>query len=106
MSERERYHENAPGHFYVEADLCIQCGNGPAAAPSLVKMNDNHCYFEKQPSTENEVNQAIEAVNACCCGAYRYDGDRPDVIARLSEDDCDKPHQTGETREAQSEGHS
>lgn len=91
VSERKRYPENAPGHFYVETDLCIQCGNAPAAAPGLVEMNEDHCYFKTQPSTETELKHAIEAVNGCCCGAYRYGGDHPDVIARLSEDACDKP---------------
>jgi ferredoxin len=91
MSERPRYPENAPGHFYVEEDLCILCDTPAAAAPDLVQMNENHCYFRKQPSTETELELAIEAVNACCCGAYRYNGDHLDVMARLSEDACDKP---------------
>jgi hypothetical protein len=29
-------------------------------------------------------------VEACCCGAYRYAGDDPDVMARLSPTACDK----------------
>jgi hypothetical protein len=91
MSERQRYPENAPGHFYVEADLCILCGTPAAAAPDLVQTNEQHCYFKKQPSTEAELENAIAAVNACCCGAYRYSGDDLDVIARLNGDACDKP---------------
>jgi hypothetical protein len=90
VTERKRYPENAPGHFYVEADLCIQCGNAPAQAPNLIEMNENHCYFKKQPSNEHELKNAIVAVNWCCCGAYRYSGDDPGVIAQLSEDDWDK----------------
>lgn len=93
MSERQRYPENAPGHFYVEADLCILCGTPAVTAPNLVQMTENHCYFKKQPSTETELEHAVEAVNACCCGAYRYGGDDLDVIARLNADACDKAPQ-------------
>jgi hypothetical protein len=91
MGERKRYPENAPGHFYVEADLCILCGTPAAVSPDLVEMNEKHCYFKKQPSTEAELAHAIRAVNSCCCGAYRYGGDDQHVIARLSPDACDKP---------------
>ena len=90
MAERKRYPENAPGPFYVEEDLCILCGTPAAVASSLVAINERHCYFKKQPSTETDLEQAIEAVNSCCCGAYRYDGDNPNVIARLKSADCDK----------------
>jgi 4Fe-4S single cluster domain of Ferredoxin I len=89
MAERERYPENAPGPFYVEADLCILCGIPAAVAPDLVGMNEKHCYFKKQPSTEAELEHAVEAVNSCCCGAYRYSGEDRDVIARLDSSACD-----------------
>jgi hypothetical protein len=92
VNERKRYSENAPGPFYVEADLCIQCGNAPAMAPNLIEMNEDHCYFKEQPSNKVELESAIAAVNQCCCGAYRYCGDDPAVIAQLSEDDSDKPN--------------
>ena len=91
MSERKRYPENAPGHFYVEADLCILCGTPAAVAPDLVEMNENHCYFKKQPSTQAEIEHAINAVNSCCCGAYRYRGADRAVIARLDVQAWDKP---------------
>jgi hypothetical protein len=93
MLEQKRYPENAPGDFYVEADLCILCGTPAAVSPDLVEINEKHCYFKKQPSTEIELENAIEAVNSCCCGAYRYGGDDPDVKARLVAYACDKPDQ-------------
>ena len=90
VSEKKRYPENAPGPFYVEADLCILCGTPAAVSPDLVEMNEKHCYFRKQPSTGVELAHAIKAVNSCCCGAYRYGGDDRDVIARLDAEACDK----------------
>ena len=59
-------------------------------APNLIEMNEDHCYFKKQPSNEVELKSAIAAVNHCCCGAYRYCGDDPGVIAQLGEFDSDK----------------
>ena len=79
-----------PGNFYVESDLCILCGTPAAVAPDLVEMNEKHCYFKKQPSTEAEFERAVSAVNSCCCGAYRYGGDDGDLIAQLPAEACDK----------------
>jgi ferredoxin len=89
MREQKRYPENAPGDFYVEADLCILCGAPAAVSPDLVEMNEQHCYFKKQPTNRVELERAIEAVNSCCCVAYRYCGDDRDVIARLGAEACD-----------------
>ena len=90
MAEKKRYSENVPGPFYVEDDLCIACRTPAAVSPNLVEGNERHCYFKKQPRTLEETEQAIRAVEACCCGAYRYAGDDPDVMARLSPTACDK----------------
>jgi hypothetical protein len=89
MPEQKRYPENAPGSFYVEDDLCIVCRAPEHIAPNLVSGNEHHCYFKKQPKNPEELEQAIRAVEACCCGAYRYAGDDPEVIARLGPTVCD-----------------
>ena len=89
MPEKKRYAENAPGPFYVEHDMCIQCGYPESVSPTLVQMNDNHCYFAKQPTTVAELEDAIRAVQSCCCGAYRYSGSDSGVISRLDADTCD-----------------
>jgi hypothetical protein len=34
----------------------------------------SHCYFKKQPETGVEVDFAIKAVEANCCGSFRYAG--------------------------------
>jgi hypothetical protein len=89
MQEAKRYPENAPGPFYVEADLCIQCGAPEAIAPNLIGSNTRHCFFKKQPESFQELEIAILAVNVCCCGAYRYSGNDPKVISRLDSWACD-----------------
>ncbi len=89
MLGRKRYPENAPGPFYVEEDLCILCGAPAAVSPNLVDMNEDHCYFKKQPQSPEELEQAIKAVDMCCCGAYRYAGNDSDVISRLGPLACD-----------------
>ena len=94
MQDRKRYPENVPGPFYVEEDMCILCGAPEAVAPNLVGMNEHHCYFKKQPTNSTELEQAIEAVNVCCCGAYRYSGEDPHVIRKLdrwASDKADRP---------------
>jgi hypothetical protein len=89
MPKRKAYPENALGPFYVEDDLCIQCGNPEAVAPRVVGSNEHHCYFKKQPQSAAELEEAIKAVNHCCCGAYRYAGSDPEIIARLDSWACD-----------------
>jgi hypothetical protein len=41
------------------------------------------CFFERQPATPEEEYRAIRAIWASCCGAVRYGGSDPNVIARL-----------------------
>jgi len=44
-----------------------------------------HCFFVLQPSSGEEVNSAIRATWASCCGAVRYGGDDPEILTRLAE---------------------
>jgi hypothetical protein len=89
MPEQKRYPENVPGPFYVEDDLCIICRAPEAISPNLVGGNEKHCYFKTQPRTPEEFEQAIRAVESCCCGAYRYAGNDLNVMARLGPTACD-----------------
>jgi len=34
----------------------------------------SHCCFKKQPETLEEIDRAVKAVWANCCGCYRYAG--------------------------------
>jgi hypothetical protein len=89
MSVPKAYLENVPGPFYVEDDLCILCRAPEAVASNLVGGSSKHCYFKKQPESPEELEQAIQAVEHCCCGAYRYRGTDPEVIRRLGAVVCD-----------------
>lgn len=84
MSE-ERTPKNAPGPFYVAKDECIACRAPEAEARGLMSFDDGHdsCFFERQPMTPEEEYRAIRAIWASCCGAVRYGGSDPNVIARL-----------------------
>ena len=92
----ESYLENAPGAFYVEKDLCITCRAPEAVAPNLIGFHEDqsdsnvrsHCYFKKQPETMAEVDCAIKAVAANCCGSFRYAGSDRDVMKRLRRAHC------------------
>ena len=88
---RERVPENAPGDFCVEANMCLRCCLPHAEAPEL--MNDasikfRECYFRRQPQTDAEVEQAIQAFCVSETGAQRYGGTSAAIIRRLHEVGC------------------
>lgn len=74
----QAYPENARGPFYVVDDECIMCGAPESVAPDLIAFheegNRSHCFFKKQPETPEEIDRAVMAVGANCCGSYRYAG--------------------------------
>ena len=83
-----RVPENAPGDFYVEANLCLRCCLPHGEAPDL--MNDSEldfeeCYFRRQPHTAVEVEQAINAILVSEIDALHYGGTDPVIIRRLYE---------------------
>jgi len=94
--EFDSYPENVPGAFYVEKDLCITCRAPEAVAPDLIGFHEDqsgsnirsHCYFKKQPESSAEIECAIKAVSANCCGSFRYAGSDRDVIERLHRAHC------------------
>ena len=59
-------------------------------APGLMGFFDgeasaggSHCYFKKQPTTPEEIERAISAMQAACCGALRYGGEDQEMVKRL-----------------------
>ena len=89
-SRLKRYPKNVPGDFFVEDGMCISCGVPEYEAPDLMTHDANdeviyHCYFKKQPSTPEELEQAIQAVACSCCEGVKYGGDDPKVRQRLVE---------------------
>jgi len=91
------YPENAPGDFYVQKDECIICRAPESVAPDLIGFYEDpsgvgapsHCYFKKQPQTIDEINRAVQAVEANCCGSYRYAGSSRDIKEKLKKAHCE-----------------
>lgn len=85
---------NAAGSFYVQAAECMGCGAPENEAPALMDHDESGgCYFKAQPQGAGEVNDAIRAVWASCCGAVRYGGRERSILVRLGgmgrADSCD-----------------
>jgi hypothetical protein len=83
---KERYPENVKGDFYVENQVCITCGAPEAEAPDLIehsKLEYGHCYFKKQPTTADELDRAISAMQVSCIAGVRYGGKNKAILKRL-----------------------
>ncbi|MBK9246816.1 MAG: ferredoxin [Ignavibacteria bacterium] len=96
MNAIDRYPENVQGDFYVLNQACISCGAPQAEAPDLIehsKLEYGHCYFKKQPETQEEIERAIDAMNVSCIAGIRYGGKDEKILKRLYErgeaDQCD-----------------
>lgn len=100
-----RFPKNAPGEFYTTgfkstepdengtcewAGNCLWCGAPEAEAPELFAPFDDKSYtdtyFVRQPTTPEEVDQAIMAAKVCCVFAVRYGGQDRSIIERLEND--------------------
>jgi hypothetical protein len=87
-AELVRYPENSQGDFYVENEVCINCGAPEAEAPDLIehsKLEYGHCYFKKQPKSEDEIERAINAISVSCISGLRYGGTDEKILKRLYE---------------------
>ena len=89
MGNRERHPLNAEGDFYVENLCCLDCNASPSEAPDLMAYEDLHCYFKKQPETEEELQRAINAVYVTDVCAVRYAGRNPVILEKLPKNNCD-----------------
>jgi hypothetical protein len=82
----QRVPENAPGDFYVQADLCTQCCLPHGEAPELLndpKQFFKECYFRRQPQTPAEIDRAIAAISVSEMCALRYAGSDPEILGKL-----------------------
>lgn len=83
---RERHPLNVEGPFYVENGECMSCGAPEMEAGGLMSHDEGgHCFFVRQPASDDEVDSAIRATLASCCGAIRYRGDDSKISIRLAE---------------------
>jgi len=77
MAEKaDKWPENAPGKFYVD-EQCIDCDLCRETAPDVFQRNEDggYTYVHKQPTTEDEVAAAMEALEGCPVEAIGSDGD-------------------------------
>ena len=77
MAEKEdRYEENVAGKFYVD-DQCIDCDLCRETAPNNFTRNDDggHSFVYKQPTTDDEKELCIEAMEGCPVEAIGEDGE-------------------------------
>jgi hypothetical protein len=83
-----KYIQHPQGDFYVVDGDCITCGAPEAEAPDLIehqKGEYGHCYFKRQPETEDEINRAINAVAVSCISGLRYRGTDESILKKLYE---------------------
>ena len=83
-----KYIQHSQGDFYVVDGDCITCGAPEAEAPDLIKHQKGeygHCYFKRQPETEDEINRAINAVAVSCISGLRYRGTNENILMKLYE---------------------
>lgn len=84
----------AAGDFYVAPGECVFCGAPAAVAPNLIRHSSegyHSCYFIKQPTTDEELKEAVAAVNASCVCALRYRGSDPQILSQISPMSVDHP---------------
>jgi len=80
--------------FYVESDCCLACGVPHSAAPDLFGWSDDVCFVARQPESEAETAQMIEALASSEADCIRYAGRDEGILRRIAELDmahvCDE----------------
>jgi len=80
------HNANVDGPFYVVNGECIACGAPESEADELMAHDESgHCFFRTQPTNPEQVDAAIRALWASCCGAVRYAGKDQSILARIAE---------------------
>ncbi len=72
-----KWDQNTDGKYYVD-DQCIACDACCVEAPDFFFMNDDegHAYVAKQPSSDQELEDCENALQACPVEAIGKDGDQ------------------------------
>lgn len=75
-NKADKWDLNAGGKFYVDQQ-CIDCDLCRETAPSFFQRHDEggFSYVFKQPSTDEEIAQCMEALEGCPVEAIGNDGD-------------------------------
>lgn len=89
----DRDKKNVEGPFYTLKGACLSCMLPESEAPTLLSQDesDYDTYFVRQPETNEEIEAACTAIEACCLEALRYGGRDKNIITRLGNDSlyCD-----------------
>ena len=94
---RPSYHRNADGPFYV-SNQCIICGLPKETAPENIDWDcpvgceecPESCYVKRQPESDEERDNLIEAMLGSEVENIRYCGTDSTVLRRLT--DAGYPH--------------
>lgn len=70
-----KWKQNVAGRFYVDSQ-CIACDACVLEAPQFFKMNteEGHAFVFKQPTTEKEIANCMEALEGCPVDAIGSNG--------------------------------
>ncbi|MBE7538835.1 MAG: ferredoxin [Bryobacterales bacterium] len=95
----DKWENNVPGKFYVDQQ-CIDCDLCRETAPGFFTRHDDggHSYVFKQPSTQEEIDQCMEALEGCPVEAIGADGDDSAESAAQQPQVSATPQPTGEVR--------
>lgn len=76
----EKFEINVSGMFYVD-EQCIDCDLCREIAPEFFTRDEEsgHSYVYKQPSTQEEIDLCIEALEGCPVDAIGQDGGEEEV---------------------------
>jgi ferredoxin len=75
-NKKAKWDLNVDGKFYVD-DQCIACDACVLEAPRFFSMNDNdgHAFVKLQPKSLSEIEECLEALDACPVEAIGEDGE-------------------------------
>ncbi|MBP8257969.1 MAG: ferredoxin [Opitutaceae bacterium] len=95
----DKWENNVPGKFYVDQQ-CIDCDLCRETAPGFFTRHDDggHSYVFKQPTTQEEIDQCMEALEGCPVEAIGADGGDSGSSAGAHPQASVTPQATGEHR--------
>ena len=75
-NKADKWAQNATGKFYVDQQ-CIDCDLCRETAPSFFTRHDEggYSFVHKQPTSEEEIAQCMEALEGCPVEAIGNDGE-------------------------------
>jgi len=75
-NKADKWEPNVPGKFYVDQQ-CIDCDLCRETAPGFFTRHDEggYSFVHKQPTTQEEIDLCMEALEGCPVEAIGNDGD-------------------------------